>query len=79
MTCPACVEAETKPLTGSFNNNCLNCSARMLAYSPAAFEALRGETAVPLQEAIRKTWPNDYDTGRAMVWDWIKKLRKARR
>jgi hypothetical protein len=77
VTCDACTEAERNPQTGYFRAQCLNCSARMFANSPMAWDALRGRTG-PLQDAIRKTWPDDYEGGKQLVWQWVKKLKAAR-
>jgi hypothetical protein len=45
-----------------------------LARGPDAWAAQRGITAVGLQEAIRRAWPEDYAAGRALVWDWMGKV-----
>lgn len=73
--CEACDLAEEDPISGSYDANCMNCKARFLARSPQAWKAIRAETAVPLQEEIRRQWGSDnYNEGRQLVWSWIKKL-----
>lgn len=74
MNCPACAAAEANPLYGSFLASCKSCSARMLANSPKAFDAMRNGRPDELQQAISATWPDDYEAGRQLVWQWIQKL-----
>lgn len=72
--CPACAEAASNPHTGLYTHNCMPCQARALAQSPAAFCRLLDPSAI--QVAMRKTWVSeaDYRRGRAMVWEWIRRL-----
>lgn len=82
MTCPACTDADANPLTGSYHAHCLECAARMLANSPAAWRAVNAVTSVDLQRAIASTFGDEgtpeYERGRQRVWHWVKRLSKAR-
>lgn len=82
MECKACTEANANPLAHSFHSSCLECSARMLAHSPAAFKALRAITATDLQQAIARTFGQqgtaEYEHGRQRVWHWIQLIKQAR-
>ncbi len=78
IQCPSCRAAEVNQFTGSYHAGCENCSARMLANSPQAWNAIHKGQAAQLQEAIRKTWGDEYNVGRQMVWEWIQKLTAAR-
>lgn len=72
--CQACERAEANPLTGRYTAHCLECDARALAQSPAAFSRAADPTA--FQDAMRRAWPDEdkYRAGRARVWAWIKRL-----
>ena len=78
MTCPACVEAETKPLTGSYYASCLSCEARMLANAPPVFDAIHKGRPERAQEIIRRLWPEDPAVGRRLVWRWVKRMAAAK-
>lgn len=77
MTCPACTIAETDPRTGHYRTGCQSCTARALAQSPAAHR--REVDPADLQDAMRRMWPEQgaYRQGRALVWQWIKRLEAA--
>jgi len=69
--CPACTAWEADKRTGQYRTGCDDCTARDIARSPDAWAAQRGITAVGLQEAINRAWPDDYARGRKLVWDWM--------
>jgi hypothetical protein len=72
--CPACIAWEADNRSGLFTTGCDDCTARDIARSPAAWAAQRGITAVGLQEAITRAWPEDYARGRKLVWDWMARV-----
>lgn len=79
MTCGACRAAEAHPnRDGELRDDCLGCQARRLANSPMAFRAVAGDTD-NLQKAIADIWKDDYPVGRKAVWDWMERIKAARR
>lgn len=76
--CTACEQASTDPLCGSYFAPCKDCAARMLAHSPLAFNALKGAQVEKFQRAIQAVWPDDYEAGRRLVWNWMKRINAAR-
>lgn len=70
--CEACTRAESNPMTGIYTANCMRCTARQLAQSPAA--KMRERDPSCLQAAMRLAWKNqaEYQKGRALVWKFIK-------
>ncbi len=77
MNCEDCERAERKPATGRFNANCLDCTARALAQSPAA--KARESDPDTLRAVMRKAWPDEaeYRKGRLAVWLWMKRLEES--
>lgn len=78
--CHACAEAAASPTTcGSYNAACWQCSARMLAHSPAAREAVLGYPG-DLQAAMVRIWPTAeaYRRGRVEVHRWVKLIERGR-
>lgn len=70
--CPACLRAESNPLSGIYQANCMRCTARQIAQGPEAKARERDPSA--LQAAMRRSWPDqaDYQKGRALVWEFVK-------
>jgi len=72
--CPACTAWAGDNRSGLYALGCRDCTARQIARGPDAWAAQRGITAVGLQEAIRRAWPDDYAAGRALVWEWMARV-----
>lgn len=77
-TCTACAAWERDHKSTEVADSCLECTARYLAGTPEAQRAARGQTAVELHEAIRRTFGDQFDEGRRMVWRWMQRLKEAR-
>lgn len=71
--CPACDRAATNPVCGIYQSGCMPCTARDIANGPEAKARERDPAA--LQARLRKAWPeqSDYQKGRALVWEAIKR------
>lgn len=75
-TCRCCLAWQANPHSGLFAPGCDDCQARALAQTPAAWRAVKGETAVDLQDAILRVFGEDrYKAGRALVWAWMRRLK----
>ena len=79
MSCDDCIAAEPYPAGhGGYRfNDCEGCKARALAVSILTHRAKNGDPG-PLQEAIRKTFPDNFSAGQLAVWDWFKKIEAAK-
>lgn len=76
IECQACTRALGNPGRGGvYCMTCSECRARLLANSPEAFAALRGEPG-PLQASIAEGWPKDFQAGRAAVWRWMERIKE---
>ena len=61
MTCEACETARRNPLSGLYHRDCLECSARALAGSPAYHAAAMADAITPdyrdaLQAVYGEAW-----------------------
>lgn len=72
--CEPCKRAEIKPTVGMYMHSCRNCQSRRLAVSTEAAKALAGDPT-ELQASIAELWKEDYDAGRAAVFDWMKRIK----
>lgn len=78
MTCPACVIAETNPMTGHYGAGCLNCSARSIAHSPEFKEAGLADALTPgYRSALQTVFGRDWASAHAMVKRWADRIEKA--
>lgn len=73
--CPACSTWNADRTSGQYVQACEQCRARAIARSPAAWRALRGESNTELREAILRNFGDDWKRGRALVWEWITRLK----
>ena len=74
--CPTCKAWQADPKTGAYRAGCDDCTARMVAQSPAAWKAAKGITAVDLQDQLRKAFGEEhFAAARTRVWTWMKRLK----
>lgn len=77
--CEPCAIAERFPKTGLYTTNCRTCTARRIANSPAAWNAVHAITNVELQDAIEQAFGIDgYAEGRKLVWAQMQRMGVAR-
>ncbi len=73
MSCDNCSRAKSGIWCG-YSARCTGCTARALARSMPAFQALHPNGSGDrddLRDAIQRAMPGtDYATARRMVWDW---------
>ncbi len=73
--CEACNRWGSDPRTGLFFANCEQCTGRAIAQGPAAWDAVRNNSTAALLTLIDRVWgPEHRKRGRAVVWEWIKRL-----
>ena len=73
--CEACDIAATHPKTGHYGAGCIDCQARAIAASNAAWKAAHAITNVDLQADIERVFGIDgYAEGRRLVWAWMQRL-----
>lgn len=79
MTCRDCQSAESRApnVCGPMDRNCKGCQARRIANSMAALRALEGD-ASEMKAEISAVWKDDYETGRAAVIEWMKRIKEWR-
>lgn len=74
MTCPECTEARARAWWGGYRANCNGCTARAIARSLDAFNALAASGTGDkdaLRALIGRLMPNvEPAQARRMVWEW---------
>lgn len=77
MTCSSCDLANKGELTGSYQANCDECTARQFANGIDLFNARKAGEMTPEYVAIlQKVWGDDWEAGHERVKAWVKKKGK---
>lgn len=77
-SCSACASWRADHASGHYRAGCLDCQARALAYSPAAFTVSRGGDPSELRAAIARVFGDErekYAAGRKLVAEWIDRIK----
>ncbi|MDR0478309.1 MAG: hypothetical protein LBH31_00595 [Burkholderiaceae bacterium] len=77
--CPSCRAAQDDPTTPLFHSGCLECQARMLANSPAFFQAKKaGYITSVYNAALVPVFGTEVIAGNKRVKDWARRIEQAR-
>jgi uncharacterized protein (DUF2237 family) len=73
MTCDACLEAKTNPLTGLYRDGCKSCSARQLSRSIEHTQAKAlGKMTPAYMARLREVSGDDWENLHKIVKEWAK-------
>jgi hypothetical protein len=72
--CHACTAWEADHISGKLITGCDDCTARDIARGYDYWNATVMCEKEPLQAVIARSFPDDLDRGKRLVWDWAKKV-----
>lgn len=79
-SCSACASWRADAASGHYRSDCLDCRARALALSPAAFKVRSGGDPGDLRAAIARVFGEErdkYAAGRKLVAEWMDRIKAA--
>lgn len=79
MTCPNCIQAESRAEWPGYTASCRACMARGIANGPEFHRARADGTLTPsYTSALYSIWGEDWKAGHTEVKAWAERLRQAR-
>lgn len=79
QNCKDCTAAEANPLSPLYRAGCLQCTARMLAHSPARWSAVQAGAITPAyRDALQAAFGQDWKQGAAWVKVWADRIQGAK-
>lgn len=79
MTCDACAQAQSDPLTPHYSANCLNCAARAMAHGPIEISVENDQWFQSYMAGLLLVAGGDAAELHGRIKDWHRRVQEDRK